>query len=132
MHMRDAQLLSDLEMQPASSRSFISSSTKDLYFSGMVYGFIATGGPVVGRFISTKLVLPKSVGDLEMMHVNLLFNIVLGLCCISVRMFASCSCIGDLLLSCACVVFGSLSGLETLEVGVSLAAVAVFCQVPCH
>ena len=79
MHMGDAQLLSDLEMHPASSRSFISLLMKDLYFSGMVYGFVAMGGPVVGRSISTKLVLLKSVGELEIIHVNSLFNIILSL-----------------------------------------------------
>ena len=36
MQMGDAQLLSDLEMHLASSRSFISSSMKDLYLRGMV------------------------------------------------------------------------------------------------
>ena len=61
------------------------------------------GRPVVGRSISIKLVLPKSGGDLEMMPVNLLFNMVLSLCCISSRTLASCSCIGDMLLSCAYV-----------------------------
>ena len=101
--MGDAQWLSDLEMHPASSRSFISLSMKDLYFRGVVYGFVATDGPVVGRSISTKLVLLKSVGDLEIIHVDSLFNIVLSLCCITGGTFASCSCIGDLLLSCACV-----------------------------
>ena len=55
----------------------------------------------MGRSISIKLVLPKSVGDLEMMPINLLFNMVLSLCCISSGMFASYSCIGNLLLSCA-------------------------------
>ena len=103
MHMGDAQLVSDLEMYPVSSGSFISLSMKHLYFSGMVYGFVAMGGPVVGRSISTKLVLLKSVGDLEIMHVNSLFNTVLSLCCITGRTFASCSCIHDLLLSCACI-----------------------------
>ena len=118
MQMGDAQLLSDLEMQPAFSRSFISSSMKDLYFRGMVYGFVAMGGPVVGRSISTKLVLLKSVGDLEILHVNSLFNIVLSLFCITGVTFASCSCIGDLLL--------------TLEAGFALAVLAVFHHVPCH
>ena len=60
-------------------------------------------GPVVGRSISTKLVLPQSVGDLEIMHVNSLFNIVLRLCCITGGTFVPCSCIGELLLSCPCV-----------------------------
>ena len=94
MHMGDAQSLSDLEMHPASSRSLISSLTKDLYLEGMVYGFVETSGPVVGRSISIKLVLPKSAGNVEMMPVNLLVSMVLSLCC---------SCIGDLLLSCACI-----------------------------
>ena len=87
-------------------------------------------GPVVGRFISTKLVLPKYVGDLEIMHVNSLFNIVLSLCCISGVTFVSCNCIGNFY--CHVHVFGSLSGLGTLEVGVLLAAVAVLHHVPCH
>ena len=90
-------------MHLASSRSFISVSMKDLYFSGMVYGFVAMDGPVVGRSISTKLVLLKSAGDLEIIHVNSLFNIVLSLCCITGRAFAFCSCISDLLLSCSFV-----------------------------
>ena len=94
--MGDAQLLSDLEIHPTFSRSFISLSMKDLYFSSMVYGF-------VGRSIFTMLVLLTSVGYLEIMHVCSLFNIVLSLCCITGRTFASCSCIGSLLLSCACV-----------------------------
>ena len=129
--MGDAQLLSDLEMHLASSRSFISLSMKDLYFSSMVYGFIAMCGPVVGRSISTKLVLPKSVGDLEMMHVNLLFNIVLSLCCITGGTFASCSCIADLLISCGCVWKREWSG-NTGSRGFLLAALVVFCHVPCH
>ena len=72
--MGDAQLLSDFEIYPASSRSFISLSTEDLYFRGMVYGFDATGRPVVGRSISTRFVLPKSVEDLETIHVNAVEN----------------------------------------------------------
>ena len=76
---------------------------KDLYLRGMVYGFVETGGPVAGRSISIKLVCPKSAGDLEMMPVNLLVSIVFSLHCISNRTLASCSCIGDLLLLCACV-----------------------------
>ena len=103
MHMGDAQLLSDLEMHLASSSSFISLSMKDLYFSGMVYGFVAMSGPVVGRSISTKLGSSEICGDLEMIHVNSLFNIILSLCCITGGTFVSCSCIGDLLLSYACV-----------------------------
>ena len=52
MHMGHAQSLSDLEMHPASSRSFISLSTKDLYLRGMVLGFVDTGGPVgAGPFL---------------------------------------------------------------------------------
>ena len=51
-----------------------------------------------------RLVLPKSVGDLEMTPVNLLVSMVCSLHCISNGTFASCSCIGDLLMSCACVV----------------------------
>ena len=78
MHIRDAQLLSDLEMQLASLRGFISSSMKDLYFKGMVYGSVETGGPVVGRFISMRLVHPKSAGDLEIISANLLVSIVLS------------------------------------------------------
>ena len=49
--MGDAQLLIDIEMQPASYRSFISSSTNDLYLGGIVYGLDATGKPAVGRSI---------------------------------------------------------------------------------
>ena len=84
----------------------------------------------MGRSISTKLVLLKSVGDLEMMHVNSLLNIVLSLCGISGGTFASCSCIGDLLLSCACVWKLEWSG-NTGSRGL-LAAVAVLHHVPCH
>ena len=103
--MGEAQLhIMTWKCSPASSRSFISSSTKDLYFKGMVYGFVETGGPVVGRSISIRLVLLKSVGDLEMMPENLLVSIVCSLCCISNGTLASCSCIGDLLMLCACVV----------------------------
>ena len=76
----------------------------------MVYVFVETGGPVVGMSISIKLVLPKSVGDLEMMPVNLLVSMVFSLHCISNVTFASCTCIGDLLLSCACVWKLELSG----------------------
>ena len=59
-------------MQPASSRSFISSSTNDLYLRGIVHALDATGKPVVGRSISTRLVLPKSadVDELDIMHAN--------------------------------------------------------------
>ena len=72
--MGDAQSLSDFEIHPASSRNFISSSMKDLYFKGMVYGFDVTGRPVVGQSISTRFVLPKSVEDLETIHVNLVLS----------------------------------------------------------
>ena len=58
-------------MHLASSRSLISSSMKVLYFKGMVYGFIETGGPVVGRSISMRLVCPKSAEDLEIISSNL-------------------------------------------------------------
>ena len=91
MHIRDAQSLSDLEMQLASSRSFLSSSTNNLYFKGIVYSFVETGGPVVGRSISIRLVLPKSVGDLEIISANLLVSILLSFCCMSNGTFASCS-----------------------------------------
>ena len=97
------QSLSDLEMHLASSRSFILSSMKNLYFKGMVYGFVAMGGPIVGRSISTKFIQLKSAEDLETIHVNSLFNIVLSLFCINGGTFAFCSYISDLLLSCACV-----------------------------
>ena len=77
---------------------------KDLYLKGMVHGFVETGGPVVGRSISIRLVLTKSVGDLEIISANLLVSILLSFCCMSNGTFASCSWIGDLLLSCACIV----------------------------
>ena len=48
MQISDAQLLRDLEMHPASSRHLISSLMKALYFKGVVYSFVETGGPVVG------------------------------------------------------------------------------------
>ena len=67
-------------MQPASSRSLISSSTKVLYFKGMVYRFVETGGPVVGRSISMRLVHPKSAEDFEIISANLLISILLSLC----------------------------------------------------
>ena len=73
MQMSDAQSLIDLEMQPASFRSFISSSMNDLYLRGIVYGLDATGKPVVGRSISTRLVLPKSADELDILHVDWLF-----------------------------------------------------------
>ena len=72
------QSLSDMEMHLASLRSFISSLTKDLYFKGMVYGFVETGGPVVGRSISIRSVLPKSAEDLEIISANLLVSILLS------------------------------------------------------
>ena len=59
MQIGDVQLLIDFEMQPVSSSIFISSSMNDLYLRGIVYGLDATGKSVVGRSISTKLVLPK-------------------------------------------------------------------------
>ena len=62
------------------------------------------------------------------MQVNSLFNIVLSLCCISGGTLAFCNCIGD----CFVHVFGSLSGLGTLDAEVLLAAVAVLHHVPCH
>ena len=74
MQMEDAQLLIDFEMQPVSSRSFIHLQN-DLYLRGIVYGLDATGKPVVGRSISTKLVLPKSADDLHIIHANLLLII---------------------------------------------------------
>ena len=67
-------------MHLASSRSLISSSTKVLYFKGMVYGFVEAGGPVVGRSISMRLVHPKSADDLEIISATLLVSIVLSLC----------------------------------------------------
>ena len=51
MHIGDTQVLRDLEMHPASSRSLISSLTKVLYFKGLVFHFVKTGGPIVGRSI---------------------------------------------------------------------------------
>ena len=73
--MGDTQSLSDFDIQPASSRSFISSSTSDLYLIGIVYGLDATGKPIVGRSISTRLVLPKFADELDMMHANWLLTI---------------------------------------------------------
>ena len=70
IQMGDAHSLIDFEIQPASSRSFISLSMNDLYFRGILYGLDATDRPVVGRSISTKLVLPKSADDCEIMHAN--------------------------------------------------------------
>ena len=70
MQMGDAQSLIDFKMQPASSRSLISSSMNDLYLRGIEYGLEATGKPVVGRSISTKLVLPKPADDLDIIHAN--------------------------------------------------------------
>ena len=55
----DTQPLIDFEMEPTSSRSFISSSTNDLYLRCKVYGLDATGRPVVGRSISSNLALLK-------------------------------------------------------------------------
>ena len=89
MHIRDAQSLRDLEMHQASSRSLISSLMKVLYFKGMVYSFVETSGPVVGRSISMRLVCPKSVEDLEIISANLLVSIVLSLCWISNGTFAA-------------------------------------------
>ena len=66
-------------MQLASSRSFISSSMNGLYLGGVVYGLVATGKPVVGRSISTRLVLSKSADELDMMHTNCLLTIWLSL-----------------------------------------------------
>ena len=51
MQVGDAKSPSDFDMQPVSSRSFISSSTNDLYLKGIVYHVDATGKPVVGRSI---------------------------------------------------------------------------------
>ena len=62
-----------------------------------------------------------------MMPVNLLVSMVFSLHCISNGKFASCICIGDLLLLFACV--GSWSCPETLEVGVLKAGTY---HVPCH
>ena len=103
MHIGDAQSLGDLEMQPASSKSQISSSMKAWYLKGIVYSFDDTSGPVVDRSISTRLVCLTSAGDLEMMLENLLVSMECNCCCVSGGMSASCSWIGDLLLSCACV-----------------------------
>ena len=108
MHIGDAQLLRDLKMQPASSKSLISSLTKDWYFKEIVYGFDDPGGPVVGRSFSTRLVCPKSAGDLEMMLENLLVSMECNCCHISGGTSASCSWIGDLLLSCVCCKSGTI------------------------
>ena len=93
----------------------------------MVQGFVETGGPVVGWSISIRLVLPKSVGELEMMPVNLLVSIVSSLHCMSNGTSESCICIGTLLLLCACVV--KLEPFGKLEVG---ALKAGACYAPCH
>ena len=43
----------------------------------MIYGLDATGRPVVERSISTKLVLPKSADDCEIMHAEFGINHVI-------------------------------------------------------
>ena len=84
MQMGDGQSLTDFEMQPVFSKSFISSSTNDFYLRGIVYGLDATGKAVAGRSISTKLVVPKSADDLEIIHANWLlimwFSLSLAVC----------------------------------------------------
>ena len=101
MQTGDAQSLIDFKMQHASSRSFISSFMNDLYLRGIVYGLDATGKTVVGRCISTELVLPKSADDLDIIHANWLlimwFSLSLAVC----RMSASCNITAGLLLSLA-------------------------------
>ena len=98
MQIEDAQSLIDFEMQPAFSKSFISSSMNDLYLRGLVYGLDATGKPVVGRSISTKLVPTKSADNLDIIHSNWLlimwFSLSLAVC----GMYASCSITAGLLL----------------------------------
>ena len=91
MHIGDAQSLRDLEMQLAASKSWISSLMKDWYFKGIVYGFDDTGGYMVGRSISTRLVHPKSAGDLEMMLENLLASMECNCCCVCAGTSVSCS-----------------------------------------
>ena len=66
-----------------------------------------------------------------MMPVNLLVSVVFSLHCISNRTFASCSCIGDLLLSCACVWKLELSG-STGSKGFASNGQAEICHMPCH
>ena len=81
------------------------------------------GGPVVGRSISIKLVLPKSVGDLEIMHVFVIQHCMKFVLYfwwnICILQFVSVTCY------CHVHVFGSSSGLGTLEVEVLPAVVAV-------
>ena len=101
MQMGDAQLLIDFEMQPASSRNFISSSMNDLYLRGMVYGLDVTGKPVVGRSISTKLVLPKSADNLDIIHATWLLIMQFTLSLAACGMSVSCSITAGLLLSLA-------------------------------
>ena len=55
-----------LAVQPAFSNNLISSSTNFL-INRIRYGLHATGGPAVGISIWKRLILPTSVGDLEMM-----------------------------------------------------------------
>ena len=90
-----------MTLHPASSRSLILSSMKDLYFRGMVYGFDVTWRPVVGRSISTKFVLPKSVEDLETIHVNLVLSMWSSWFLTSCGISVSCSVIAGLLLALA-------------------------------
>ena len=63
--------LSFFEMQPELSMNHISSSTNFWNLSGMGYGLHAIGGPVVGMYISSRLVLQTSVGDFDMIESNL-------------------------------------------------------------
>ena len=101
IQMGDAQSLIDFEMQLASSRSLISSSVNDLYLRGIVYGLDATGKPVVGRYISIKLVLPKSADDLETIHSYWLLIMWFSLSLADYGTSASCSIMVGLPLSLA-------------------------------
>ena len=103
IQMGDVQSLSDFEIHPASSRSFISSSMKDLFFTGMAYSFDATGRPVVDRSISTKFAPPKAAEDLETIHVNSVLNMQSNWFLTSCGISTSCSVIASLLLSVACI-----------------------------
>ena len=62
--------LRPMEMQPAFTNNHISSSMNFWYLWGMAYGLCTIDGPVVGTFISNRLVLLTSVEDLNMMLSN--------------------------------------------------------------
>ena len=117
------------------------------------------GGSVVGRSISTKFALLKSVGDLEIIHINQLFNIALSLFWINggteicgrlrnnthksviqhcikfiLGLMVVHLCLAALLVICYHHVhlFGSLTVQGTLEVEIVFVVVAMFCHVYSH